>query len=65
MRIANAAPFIQGVVSLRGVIVPVMDLRLKFSLDPIKYDSTTVVIVLNIGKRVIRWWSTPCPTSSR
>jgi purine-binding chemotaxis protein CheW len=53
MRIANAAPSIKGVVNLRGVIVPVMDLRLLFSLDQINYDSTTVVVVLNVGNRAI------------
>jgi purine-binding chemotaxis protein CheW len=53
VRIANAPPFVKGVVNLRGVIVPVMDLRLKFSLVQISYDSSTVVIVLNVGKRVI------------
>ncbi len=52
-RIANAPEFIKGVVNLRGVIVPIVDLRIKFSLaDPV-YNEFTVVIVLNIGKRVI------------
>jgi len=40
-------------VNLRGVIVPIMDLRLKFNLDLANYDGTAVVIVLKIGKRVI------------
>jgi purine-binding chemotaxis protein CheW len=52
-RIANAPAFIKGVVNLRGVIVPVVDMRLKFNLDSAAYDTTTVVIVLNIGSRVI------------
>lgn len=52
-RIANAPAFIKGVVNLRGVIVPVIDMRLKFNLDEVKYDSFTVVIVLNIGSRVM------------
>lgn len=52
-RIANAPEFIKGVVNLRGVIVPIVDLRIKFNLaDPV-YNEFTVVIVLNIGKRVI------------
>ena len=52
-RIANAPPFIKGVVNLRGVIVPIIDLRLNFKLERADYDSFTVVIVLNIGSRVM------------
>ena len=52
-RIANAPPFIKGVVNLRGVIVPIVDMRLKFNLERAAYDSFTVVIVLNIGTRVM------------
>ena len=52
-RIANAPAFIKGVVNLRGVIVPIIDMRLKFSLEQINYDDFTVVIVLNIGSRVM------------
>ena len=52
-RIANAPPFIKGVVNLRGVIVPIVDMRLKFKLESAAYDSFTVVIVLNIAHRVV------------
>ena len=52
-RIANAPAFIKGVVNLRGVIVPVVDMRLKFNLERADYDASTVVIVLNIGNRVV------------
>ena len=52
-RIANAPAFIKGVVNLRGVIVPIVDMRLKFNLEEARYDSFTVVIVLNIGQRVV------------
>ena len=52
-RIANAPDFIKGVVNLRGVIVPIVDLRLKFKLERADYDGFTVVIVLNIGHRVV------------
>ncbi|CAN5378990.1 chemotaxis protein CheW [soil metagenome] len=51
--IANAPAFMKGVVNLRGVIVPIIDMRLKFQLEKANYDSFTVVIVLNIGKRVV------------
>lgn len=52
-RMANAPNFIKGVVNLRGVIVPIIDMRIKFAIEPVHYDGSTVVIVLNIGKRVI------------
>jgi len=52
-RIANAPAFVKGVVNLRGVIVPIIDMRLKFQLEQANYDDFTVVIVLNIGRRVV------------
>lgn len=52
-RIANAPRFIKGVVNLRGVIVPIVDLRLKFELGEAAYDEFTVVIILNVARRVV------------
>jgi len=52
-RMANAPAYIKGVVNLRGVIVPIVDMRMKFNLEEVKYDGFTVVIVLNIGSQVI------------
>ncbi len=52
-RIANAPAHVLGVLNLRGVIVPVVDLRLRFGMADAAYDGFTVVIVLNIGSRVI------------
>ncbi len=52
-RIANAPPFLKGVVNLRGVIVPIIDLRLKLSCDSADYNGFTVVIVLNVHHRVV------------
>ena len=52
-KIANAPAFIKGVVNLRGVIVPIIDMRIKFNLGEAQYTDLTIVIVLNIGKRVI------------
>ncbi len=51
--IANAPSFIKGVINLRGVIVPILDLRIKFRLAEASYDEFTVVIILNIAGRVI------------
>ena len=52
-RIANAPAFVKGVVNLRGVIVPVVDLRLKLGCETVEYNSFTVVIVLNVKGRVV------------
>jgi purine-binding chemotaxis protein CheW len=52
-RIANAPSFIKGVVNLRGVIVPIVDLRLKLACETAEYNSFTVVIVLNVKGRVV------------
>ncbi|WP_280152175.1 chemotaxis protein CheW [Piscinibacter sp. XHJ-5] len=52
-RIANAPAFIKGVVNLRGVIVPIVDLRVKLGCDSVEYNSFTVVIVLNVRGRVV------------
>lgn len=52
-RIANAPSFVKGVVNLRGVIVPIVDLRLKFQLGSAEYNDFTVVIILNLGARVV------------
>jgi purine-binding chemotaxis protein CheW len=51
--IANAPAFIKGVINLRGVIVPILDLRVKFRLPETKYDEFTVVIILNVASRVV------------
>lgn len=52
-RIANAPEFVKGVVNLRGIIVPIVDMRIKFKLGEPTYDQFTVVIILNVGGRVV------------
>jgi purine-binding chemotaxis protein CheW len=52
-RIANAPHFIKGVINLRGVIVPIVDLRMKFGLGDAQYNEFTVVIILNMHDRVV------------
>ena len=51
--IANAPAHIKGVVNLRGILVPIIDMRIRFNLGEPRYDEFTVVIVLNIGGRVV------------
>ena len=52
-RIANAPAFMRGVINLRGTIVPIVDLRLRFALEKADYDKFTVVIILNIAQRAV------------
>lgn len=52
-RIAHASPFVRGVINLRGVVVPVLDLRLKLGCERADCDESTVVVVLNLGGRVV------------
>jgi purine-binding chemotaxis protein CheW len=51
--IANAPAFIKGVINLRGVIIPILDLRIKFKLSEVRYDDFTVAIILNVAGRVL------------
>ena len=52
-RLPDAPEYIKGVINLRGTIVPVIDLRLKLRLAEARYDSFTVMIVLNVENRVV------------
>lgn len=52
-RIANAPEFIKGVINLRGTIVPIVDMRIKFGCGQADYNAFTVVIILNVANRVV------------
>ncbi len=52
-RMPDAPDFIKGVINLRGTIVPVVDMRIKFKLGKVVYDEFTVMIILNLGRRVV------------
>jgi purine-binding chemotaxis protein CheW len=47
-RVPYTPPYLLGVMNLRGVIVPVIDLRLRFGLPPRAIDGSTVVIVVRV-----------------
>ena len=51
--LANTPEFIKGVINLRGIIVPIVDMRIKFHLGKADYDQFTVVIILNVANRVV------------
>ena len=46
--IPNAPAYVKGVLDLRGVIVPIIDLRIRFNMESVDYDETTVIVVLKI-----------------
>lgn len=52
-RIAHSPDFIKGVVNLRGTIVPVIDMRIRFDCESADYDAFTVVIILSLRHRVV------------
>lgn len=52
-RIANTPDYIKGVINMRGVIVPVIDMRLKLQVGEAVYNEFTVMIILNLGERVV------------
>jgi purine-binding chemotaxis protein CheW len=51
-RIPQAPDYVLGVLNLRGAMVPVMDLRLRFGLVRESYNDTTVMIIVAIGERL-------------
>ena len=52
-KIPDAPDFIKGVINLRGAIVPIIDLRIKFNLASVVYNEFTVMIILNIARRIV------------
>lgn len=51
--IPNAPAYVKGVMNLRGTVVPVFDLRLKFGMDAREFDRFTVIVVVNVDTRVV------------
>lgn len=51
--LANMPESLKGVINLRGVIVPIIDMRIKFRQEQALYNELTVVIVLNVGNRIV------------
>ena len=45
--------FVKGVTNLRGIIVPIVDMRIKFNLETVEYNHQTVVVILNLQTRVV------------
>lgn len=48
--IPNAPEFVLGVLNLRGIVVPIVDLRLRFKLENVEYSPTTVVVIVKVSQ---------------
>ncbi len=52
-KIVNAPDYVKGVLNLRGDIVPILDLRLKFNVGQATYNEFTIVIMLSVANRIV------------
>ena len=49
----NTPPEVKGVMNLRGTVVPIIDLRTRFGLHESEYTRFTVIIVVNVGAKIV------------
>ncbi len=52
-RVPHAPPFVEGVINLRGQVIPVVDLRKRFGLEPQQRDRNTRIVVVELGEKVV------------
>ncbi len=51
--IPNVPPHVCGVMNLRGTVLPVIDLRLKFNLRSVEYDKFTVIVIATVADKTV------------
>lgn len=51
--IPNVSPYVRGVINLRGTVLPVIDLRIRFGLDAVEYNKFTVIVITNVGTKMV------------
>ena len=51
--IPNVAPYIRGVINLRGTVLPVVDLRVRFGMAAAEYGKFTVIVITNVGSKML------------
>jgi purine-binding chemotaxis protein CheW len=51
--IPNVPPHVRGVMNLRGTVLPVVDLRMKFRLPPMEYNKFTVIVIAMVGEKMV------------
>ena len=47
-RVPNTPPFVKGVINLRGVVIPIIDLRKRFGIELKEYNESTRIIIVNV-----------------
>lgn len=52
-KIPEVAHYIKGIINLRGKIIPVIDMRLKFNKEPIEYDDRTCIVVVDTQEMIV------------
>ena len=52
-RVPNAPSHIVGVINLRGKVIPVVDLRLRFGMTKKEYDKNTRIVVMELGGKIV------------
>ncbi|MDA3938985.1 MAG: chemotaxis protein CheW [Spirochaetia bacterium] len=45
--------FVKGVINLRGMVIPAVDLRLRFGMEEKEYDDRTCIIIVSLGERTV------------
>jgi purine-binding chemotaxis protein CheW len=51
--IPNVPPHVRGVMNLRGTVLPVIDLRMKFRLPPVEYNKFTVIVIATVAEKTV------------
>jgi purine-binding chemotaxis protein CheW len=51
--IPNVPPHVRGVMNLRGTVLPVIDLRMKFRLAPVEYNKFTVIVIAMVADKTV------------
>ncbi|MEC9291816.1 MAG: chemotaxis protein CheW [Pseudomonadota bacterium] len=51
--VPSAPEFVEGVINLRGQILPIIDLRKRFDLEPKEYDADTRIIICQLGGNMV------------
>ena len=51
--VPNVCPYVRGVINLRGTVLPVVDLRIRFGIPPVEYDKYTVIVITTVGTKMV------------
>jgi purine-binding chemotaxis protein CheW len=49
-KVPEVPPYVKGIINLRGKIIPLVDMRLKFGKEPIEYNDRTCIVVVDINQ---------------